>query len=195
MQLGYCKDALFYTSRLRIPHGLVAVVFVPDHTTETTFARGLLPDNVPRKDAIFNMSRLALLINSLANERYDLLQIACEDALHQNVRGEKVHFHLKTIISAALSAGAKAAFLSGAGPCVMALCIGIKGDPFTQTSGARTEQAVARAMLAAADSLEKTCPGRVLISKPVDYGGHVVVEESDLGANTGLRNEQRIVYL
>lgn len=110
-----------------------------------------------------------------------------------------MHFHLKVLIKAALDAGAKAAFLSGAGPCVMALCVGRHGDVFTQTSAVRSEQAVAKAMLAAADAMQETkgreCPGRVLISKPVDYGGHVVAQESDLGANAALSAEKRIEYV
>lgn len=88
MQLGYCTEGLWCTSRLRLPHGIVAVVFVPDHTTETSMARSLLPDTVPRKDAIFNMSRLALLINALSTENYDLLKVACEVAAMLGGKGK-----------------------------------------------------------------------------------------------------------
>ncbi|CAD7928037.1 unnamed protein product [Amoebophrya sp. A25] len=184
---------IWCTSRVRLPLGLVCVVFTPFHATETTLARGLLPDVIPRGEAIFNMSRLALLINALQDDRHDLLRIATQDALHQDARAAKVHRHLKPVIEAALAAGAKGCFLSGAGPSVMAFCSGRQGDVFTQTNRERTEQEVAKAMLKIADSMG--CKGEVLITVPVDHGAHVVASDSNLGEKTGLASESRIHYV
>ena len=57
--------------------------------------------------------------NALATGRLDLLRYATEDRLHQPARAG-LYKGLYTIIRAALTGGAHGAFLSGAGPCVMA---------------------------------------------------------------------------
>jgi shikimate kinase len=67
-------------------------------------------------------------------------------------------------IKAALGAGAKGAFLSGAGSSVMAL---------TQNSSPEELQAIADAMQAAADEL--LISGRTIVSKPSSVGAQVVV--------------------
>ena len=72
-----------------------------------------------------------------------------------------MHFHLLPVIEASIKAGAHACFLSGAGPAVLALCSGRRGDVFTQTCDARHEQEVAKAMLKAGDDCD--CPGKVLL--------------------------------
>lgn len=53
---------------------------------------------------------------------------------------------LAPCIAAALGAGAKGAFLSGAGSSIMALTAGRKGDIYGQAGGERRDVEVARAM-------------------------------------------------
>ena len=79
------------------------------------------------------------------------------------------------VIDAAIGAGASAAYLSGAGPTIMAITSGASGDIFTQRAKERVDKKVAEAMLAAA----KSCgvPGEVFISEPVETGAVVVSAE------------------
>jgi homoserine kinase len=60
-------------------------------------------------------------------------------SLSQPIRGEKAFPHLNPMIAAAIAAGAHGAFLSGAGPTVMAICSGASGDVFAQKSDERQE--------------------------------------------------------
>jgi homoserine kinase len=78
-----------------------------------------------------------------------------------------VYPHLNPIIAAAVEAGASAAYLSGAGPTVMAITSGASGDIFTQRAKERVDKKVAEAMLAAA----RLCntQGQVFITAPVVF--------------------------
>jgi homoserine kinase len=123
--LGGCQIAIrdnenVITSRIRFPRSLSLVAFIPDFLSETAQSRALLTPSVPRGDAIFNLSRAALLVNALTTGNFSLLRVATQDALHQNAR-EKNFRPLSATIQAALNAGAYGAFLSGAGPTVMAI--------------------------------------------------------------------------
>ncbi|GAC1313235.1 MAG: homoserine kinase [Chloroflexota bacterium] len=106
-----------------IPLGLAlsVVVFVPEQSVPTTHARGVLPVSVPRADAVFNVGRVALLVAALASGRADLLSVGTQDRLHQPYRLPlfPTGAHL---LAAALQAGALGAFVSGAGPSILALC-------------------------------------------------------------------------
>lgn len=100
-----------------------ALAFIPSNSVATTKARKLLPDTVPRADAVANSTHAALLVHALTN-RPDLLFVATEDFLHQQYRQEAMpkSFALVTMLRAA----GVAAFISGAGPTVLVLHT---GDP------------------------------------------------------------------
>ncbi len=108
-------------SRIEIPEELKAVVFVPDFSMKTVEARGILPDVVPRSDAVFNVGRAAMLVHAIETRQWHLLRHATDDRLHQPRRIAKLFPRFRPIARGALDAGAHGVFLSGAGPAVMAL--------------------------------------------------------------------------
>jgi homoserine kinase len=110
------------TVQVPVPSALSAVVFTPTFSMPTKRARQLLPNLVPRRDAIFNASRTALFLASLQSGRFDLLRIATQDRLHQPYRS-RLFPAMPTIIEAALDAGACGACLSGAGSALLALAV------------------------------------------------------------------------
>ena len=67
--------------------GVSPLVFVPELTMSTSVARSLQPLQVPREDAVFNVSRSALLIAALTQSP-ELLLAATEDRLHQDYRAQ-----------------------------------------------------------------------------------------------------------
>merc|ERR1712224_264630 len=108
---------------------------------------------IPRKDAVVNIQRTALLIDALHRGDLKSLRFATRDRLHQPMRGDFAYPHFEAVVRAALEAGAHGAFLSGAGPTVMAICSGQAGDVFTQRSTERQEGAVVRGMKEALEAL------------------------------------------
>jgi homoserine kinase len=106
---------------------------VPPFELPTREARAALPAAIDRRDAVFNVGRAALV--ALAFEKGDaaLLGAACDDRLHQPYRKALIPGY-DEVMDAARREGA-AAWLSGAGPTLMAL-----------TSGAESAEKLAAAL-------------------------------------------------
>lgn len=105
--------------RIEPPKNLRVVVAIPDFTLATGVSRKVLPQQVPVKDAVFNLSRVALLVSSLYTGDLNLLGMAMEDRIHQPYRAALVP-GMKKVFAAARLAGAKGAALSGSGPAIIA---------------------------------------------------------------------------
>ena len=161
--LGGCRIGVrdgkrWIADRISMPEGLSAVLFIPDVEGSTVTARAVLPDEVPMVDAVFNMGRVALLVNALASGNLHMLRQATEDRLHQPMRS-RLYRGMNDLIDAALAGGAHGAFLAGAGPTVMALTTG-------------NEDTVLDSMKETALRLDVR--GRGLVTHPVEQGAHVV---------------------
>ena len=98
--------------------GVSTVVFVPEAVMSTALARSLQPASVPHEDAIFNLSRSALLIAALIQSP-ELLLAATEDRLHQSYRASAMR-ETDDLIQM-LRKNGLAAVVSGAGPSVLVL--------------------------------------------------------------------------
>lgn len=107
--------------RLTVHRGVSPLVLVPDFTMSTELARSLQPSQVPHEDAVFNVSRSALLVAALTQSP-ELLFEATEDRLHQNYRGEAMPA-TRDLIRALRDEG-HAAVVSGAGPSILVLAGG-----------------------------------------------------------------------
>ncbi|CAB4892990.1 MAG: homoserine kinase [Actinobacteria bacterium] len=107
------------SKKLMVHRGVSPLVLVPEFTMSTELARSLQPENVPHEDAIFNVSRSALLIAALTQSP-ELLLEATEDKLHQNYRAEAMPETSALIRD--LRAAGFAAVVSGAGPSILVLC-------------------------------------------------------------------------
>lgn len=117
---GHRKEVI--TSEVPIMGNPSVVIFIPESQMPTEHARAILPKQIDREDAIFNLGRVALLINSLGTGRWQDLQPAMEDRLHQPYRTELLP-GLKSVIATATDTGAIGAFLSGAGSTITAIAI------------------------------------------------------------------------
>ena len=106
--------------RLTVHRGVSPLVCVPDASTmSTAMARTLQPESVPHTDAIFNVSRSALLIAALIQSP-ELLFTATEDRLHQSYRASAMP-ETDALIQTLRQAGFPAV-VSGAGPSILVLC-------------------------------------------------------------------------
>ncbi|MEV4169401.1 homoserine kinase [Nonomuraea sp. NPDC049709] len=95
------------------------VVVIPSTRLSTEAARGLLPKDVPHKDASFNAGRAALLIAALTQRpERGLLLAATEDRLHQHYRAPAMRESASLVER--LRAVGVPAVVSGAGPTVLA---------------------------------------------------------------------------
>jgi homoserine kinase len=107
--------------QIQVDPRISAIAFIPEGAVATSKARKLLPENVSHADAVANTTRGELLIYALTS-RPDLLLIATEDFLHQKYRQEAMPKSFALLNK--LRAAGVAAFISGAGPTVLALHTG-----------------------------------------------------------------------
>jgi homoserine kinase len=103
--------------------GLATVCVVSDARLSTKRARSLLPDEVPHRDAAYDVGRAGLLAAGIALGRADLVRPGMNDRLHEPYRATAVT-DLVAVEEALLAAGADGASLSGAGPSVIGLVTG-----------------------------------------------------------------------
>ena len=113
--------------KIDIPKELNVMVFTPDFISNTNTSRKKLPKSVSRLSAVYNISRVALLIDSLHRNDLALLNQATKDSLHQDVRLEGFP-EMKSIMNAAMEGGALGTIVSGSGPSIM---IFSNGNEFT----------------------------------------------------------------
>lgn len=109
------------TTRLTPSAAVIPVVAIPNFEVKTELARGLLPATVPHADAAANSGRTALLMHAL-KDAPELLAAGTRDYLHQGYRATAMPESAALV--AALRGSGHAAFISGAGPTVMALANG-----------------------------------------------------------------------
>ncbi|MEN9740810.1 MAG: hypothetical protein RLZ72_1076, partial [Actinomycetota bacterium] len=142
--------------KLIVHRGVSLLVAAPRNITMSTkFARSLQPEQVPHEDAIFNVSRSALLIAALIQSP-ELLHEATEDKLHQDYRAEAMP-ETNALVHKLRDAGF-AAVVSGAGPSVLVLT----DDP--------VERKRAAELIEATDGAEWEC-----LMLAVDFKGATVV--------------------
>ncbi|MBD2778942.1 homoserine kinase [Iningainema tapete] len=101
-------------------NSVVPVVAIPDFELSTQEARRVLPSEVSRGDAIFNVAHLGLLLRGLESGNGDWLRAGLQDRLHEPFRRELIR-GFDAVYSAAVAAGAYGLVISGAGPTLLAL--------------------------------------------------------------------------
>ncbi|WDV48018.1 homoserine kinase [Clostridiaceae bacterium M8S5] len=107
------NDRVLY-SKVKIDKCYKFYVMIPNFMLSTKMSRGVLPKEISYKDAVFNVSRVALLISTLSSGEDKLLKEAFKDKLHQPYRGklipgyEVLNRHLNDMPNTAC-------FISGAG--------------------------------------------------------------------------------
>ena len=119
-----------HTKKLFVHRGVSPLELVPNFKMSTATARSLQPESVPHEDAVFNVSRSALLVAALTQSP-ELLLAATEDRLHQDYRAEAMP-ETSALVQLMRENG-HAAVVSGAGPSVLVLA----SDPAERLEAAK----------------------------------------------------------
>lgn len=114
------KNEDFKYIKIKPPKNLKAIVSIPDFYLSTEIARNILPKEIKIEDAIFNISRAAMLTSALFSNRLDLLEVATEDKIHQDYRAKFIP-NLQKLFKETKKAGAYSSTISGAGSSILAL--------------------------------------------------------------------------
>ena len=109
-----------HSMRCDISEKIRVCVLVPDFELETKKSRAALPKRLDIKDAIFNISRAAVLLKALECGDFATISVSMDDKLHQPYRKGLIDEYDR-VRSLAMECGAASFCISGAGPTL--LCI------------------------------------------------------------------------
>ena len=109
------------TLNIPVKHDYRFVALIPPFTLSTEQSRAVLPQILPRKDAIKNVSHLAVMVASLINRYDEGLKLGFKDRLHQPYRGDLIAGFDEIMAVLEKDEQVLGAYLSGAGPTIMAV--------------------------------------------------------------------------
>ena len=109
------------TLNIPVKHEYRFVALIPPFTLSTEQSRKVLPQTLPRQDAIKNVSHLALMVASLINGYDEGLKLGFKDRLHQPYRGDLIKGYHEIMDALEKDEKILGCNLSGAGPTLMAV--------------------------------------------------------------------------
>ena len=126
---GFCissleEDGSIKYCKLDWPENWKLTLCIPDFELSTSISRSVLPEQVSREDAVFNVRRSAMLVHAIHTKDAELMKLAMQDKLHQPYRIrfvpglEDVMEELKNFENVLGVA------LSGAGPSILVISSG-----------------------------------------------------------------------
>lgn len=95
-------------------------VFIPPFELKTEKARSVLPQQYSRADAVYNLSRSALMTATLFSGKTENLRVAVQDKIHQPYRSGLIA-HCDQVFRLSYELGSLGTYVSGAGPSIVAM--------------------------------------------------------------------------
>jgi len=110
-----------YYKKFDLPEEICFVIAVPEFHLKTSEARKVLPEKISLKDAVYNLSRAALLVACIAQKDFSFLNELCKDKMHQPYRSNLIP-GMEEILEKGVENGLISVFLSGSGPSIAGIC-------------------------------------------------------------------------
>lgn len=114
-------------------------LFIPPFELKTEKARSVLPAQYSRQDAVYNLSRSALMTASLFSGKIENLRVAVQDKIHQPYRFGLIE-HCGEVFQLGGELGSLGTYISGAGPTIIAMIPAQSADGFAQRALERMEE-------------------------------------------------------
>lgn len=141
------------------PADLRLAMLIPQFSMPTDESRKRLPERLTRNQAVHNIGRAALLVAALTQGRYELLDTATEDVLHQPARST-LFPAMYPLFQAARDAGGHGVYLSGGGSTIAAFASVGDAD---EVVGAMREVAAAHGLEAETRVCQMSTAGAALV--------------------------------
>ena len=124
-------DSIVY-SRLAWPKEWSLVMCIPDYELATNISRSVIPENVPLKDAKFNLRRLGMFVQAVNTKDENLMKNAMLDKLHQPYRDKFIPGFSEIREALKYEQNVLGCVLSGAGPSILVVANDNKIDNIRQ---------------------------------------------------------------
>lgn len=109
-----------YSVSVPVSEKIRFAVMIPPFELKTEKARAALPKEYSREDAVYNLSRSALMTASLFSGELHNLRVAVQDRIHQPYRSGLIE-HYDTVFRMSYELGSLGTYVSGAGPTIIAM--------------------------------------------------------------------------
>jgi len=120
MVIACLNDGEVVNFRFDPPENIKFALIIPDFYLPTKEARKVIPKTITVKEAVFNISRAALVTAAFLTGNLENLYVSMQDRIHQPYRKDLIP-NWDDITNQAIELGAKGVFLSGAGPTIIAV--------------------------------------------------------------------------
>ncbi|MBQ8393243.1 MAG: homoserine kinase [Clostridia bacterium] len=121
---GLCASVVIDGTPVTVKYPISEEVYftavIPDFEVRTRDARATLPKQINHRDAIFNLSRTAILPHALETANFPLIKIATQDSIHEKYK-RRLFRNISDVETIAYECGATSFMISGAGSTC--LCI------------------------------------------------------------------------
>jgi len=138
MCASFVEDGVPITVQVDVADNIGFIALIPNFETETKAMRAVLPKEIPFADAVFNSSRLAVMLHGFERGRLDLIAKALDDRLHQPYRRHLIH-EFPRAEAAAMAAGCAAFCISGSGSTCLGVCEAEKAEEIARNVQAALE--------------------------------------------------------
>ena len=109
-----------YSVSVPVSEKIRFVLFIPPFELKTEKARSVLPEQYSRSDAVYNLSRSALMAASLFSGKLENLRVAVQDRIHQPYRSSLIE-NLDSVFRLSYELGSLGTYVSGAGPTIISM--------------------------------------------------------------------------
>ena len=120
MVASLTSDGKVIYSSVNVPQRLRFLTMIPSFQVSTAMARKVVPSSYSKEDVVFNLSRLAMLMNVMNNEELEKLRVCFSDRVHEPYRKTLIE-NADLIFEKAKELGALGEFVSGSGSTLMAV--------------------------------------------------------------------------
>lgn len=132
MCASFVEDGVPTTMKVDVADNIGFIALIPNFETETKAMRAVLPKEIPFADAVFNSSRLAVMLHGFERGRLELIAKALDDRLHQPYRKHLIHEYFRAE-AAAKKAGCAAFCISGSGSTCLGVCEAERAEAIAET--------------------------------------------------------------
>lgn len=128
-----------YSVSVPVSEKICFALFIPPFELKTEKARSVLPQQYSRSDAVYNLSRSALMAASLFSGKLENLRVAVQDKIHQPYRAGLIK-NLDDVFRLSYELGSLGTYVSGAGPTIIAMVKAGDTENFSKYAGPRLEE-------------------------------------------------------
>ncbi len=118
-----------YSVSVPVSDNIRFALLIPPFELKTEKARGVLPKEYSREDAVYNLSRSGLMTASLFSGKLENLKVAVQDKIHQPYRLNLIE-NGEEIFKMSYELGSLGTYVSGAGPTIISLIDSRQADEF-----------------------------------------------------------------